>query len=246
MKNILFTFISFLLFSSYITAEESPQDPSPKQDIAKLSESFGHLIGKNINSMGLQFDIASVIKGLQESSKGGTAPMTEMECIQAITQAQQLAFEKQSSSNLEQAEEFLKKNVSSKGVVSIENGKVQYKVDHEGQGGVLSESSSPLIRYVGKFLDGTVFGSSTEDEPLSLNEVIPGLKSALVGMKEGEKRTIYIHPEFAYGTSGALPPNSLLTFEIEIVKAEAPVIEETPSVTAHGEIAMPEGIEHLQ
>jgi peptidylprolyl isomerase len=40
-------------------------------------------------------------------------------------------------------------------------------------------------------------------------------------MQEGEKRTLYIHPEFAYGTKGILPPNSLLTFEVEIVKANA-------------------------
>ena len=31
--------------------------------------------------------------------------------------------------------------------------------------------------------------------------------------------------ERAYGTNGYLPPNSLLTFEIEVVKANAPVQE---------------------
>ena len=45
-------------------------------------------------------------------------------------------------------------------------------------------------------------------------------------MKEGEKRTVYIHPDLAYGTNGYLPPpNSLLTFDIEIIKANAPIKE---------------------
>ena len=174
--------------------------------------------------------------------------MSEMECIQAITQAQELVFKKQSSSNLAQAEEFLKKNTSNQGIITIEDGKVQYKIEKEGTGAILSENSSPLIRYVGKFLDGTVFSSSTEEEPISLAEVIPGLKTGLLGMKEGEKRTIYIHPEYAYGTASSLPPNSLLTFEIEIVKAEAPVPNEEPDSCHlnHGEIALPASTEQLQ
>ena len=36
-----------------------------------------------------------------------------------------------------------------------------------------------------------------------------------------EKRKIYIHPALAYGTSGELPPNALLTFEVEVIKADA-------------------------
>ena len=41
-------------------------------------------------------------------------------------------------------------------------------------------------------------------------------------MKEGEKRRLFVHPDFAYGTNGPLPPNSLLIFDIEVVKAQAP------------------------
>ena len=60
---------------------------------------------------------------------------------------------------------------------------------------------------------------------------IPGLKSGIIGMKEGEKRTIYIHPDRAYGTQGYLPPNSLLTFEIELIKANAPEADTADSIT---------------
>jgi peptidylprolyl isomerase len=41
-------------------------------------------------------------------------------------------------------------------------------------------------------------------------------------MKEGESRRLFIHPDLAYGVAGHLPPNSLLIFDIEIVKADTP------------------------
>ncbi len=217
-----------------------------KPEITKISEAFGFLMGKNLESIGLKFDIQSVIKGLQNAAAGKTSPMTEMECIQAITAAQENAFKEESSKNLSLAEEFLKQNKENAEVISLEDDKIQYKIEKEGDGETLQENSTPLIRYSGKFLDGTVFGASSEDEPISLEEVILGLKIGLKGMKEGEKRTIYIHPDCAYGTKGSLPPNSLLTFEIEVIKAQAPLTEEpTPEVIPEekqdpSEIALPE------
>jgi peptidylprolyl isomerase len=41
-------------------------------------------------------------------------------------------------------------------------------------------------------------------------------------MKKGEKRTLYIHPDLAYGMASHLPPNALLVFEVEIVEPQAP------------------------
>jgi len=40
-------------------------------------------------------------------------------------------------------------------------------------------------------------------------------------MKEGEKRRLFVHPEVGYGTSGQLLPNSLLIFDIEVIKAKS-------------------------
>ena len=60
-------------------------------------------------------------------------------------------------------------------------------------------------------------------------------------MKEGEKRTIFIHPDYAYGTKGSLPPNSLLTFEIELIQTNAPIATvEAASPDAKAEIALPD------
>ncbi len=213
--------------SSPISSEEKANEqqaatPSKQLDISKISEAFGHLISKNIETTGVQFDIGQVIKGLEDAASGKESPMSEVECIQAITAVQENLFKEQSEKNLKKAQEFLSSNSKQKNVISVAEGKVQYKVEKEGEGSVIESHFSPLIHYTGKFLDGSIFGSSKEDEVLSLDEIIPGLKAGLIGMKEGEKRTIYIHPDMAYGTNGYLPPNSLLTFEIELVKANSP------------------------
>jgi peptidylprolyl isomerase len=221
---------------------DADQEVQPKKlEISKVSEAFGHLISKNIQSAGIKFDIAHVIKGLQDASSGKESPMTEMECIQAITAAQESFFQEQSAENLKKAQEFLSTNEKAENVISLEEGKVQYKVEQEGNGATVETHFSPLIHYTGKLLDGTVFGSSKEDELMSLDEIIPGLKSGLIGMKEGEKRTIYIHPDLAYGSAGYLPPNSLLTFEIELVKANSPIPEQTETaISGASEVAQAE------
>lgn len=249
MKHLTTCLLGIFFFTSIFAEETIQPCQNNNKDISKLSEAFGHLIGKNITSMGLKFDMLYVIKGLQDAATGKTSPMTEAECIQALTLAQESSFKELSSTNLTLAEEFLQKNVKTEGVVAIEEGKIQYKIEKQGVGETLKENSSPLIRYVGKFLDGSVFGSSGEDELICVEEMISGLKNGMIGMHEGEKRTIYIHPDLAYGTSGSLPPNSLLTFEIEVIKAQAPTTQEDlPSapVPTSSEIAKPDSLEELR
>jgi len=223
---MVFRFVFIILFVSLnLVASE--------EDVEKVSEAFGHLIGKNIDTLGVDFDINYVIKGLQDAAAGKKPPMSETECIQAISAAQELNYQKQSEENLKQAEAFLQKNNKQKDVVSLDGGKLQYKIEKNGKGAEVQDHFNPVILYVGKYIDGTVFSRSKEAETISLDETILGFSKGLIGMKEGEKRTLYVHPDYAYGTQGVLPPNSLLTFEVEMVKANDPTEEKTEPEQLH-------------
>jgi peptidylprolyl isomerase len=241
MKPFSFVVAALICFSTHALCSKEPKGDQ-KKEITKVSEAFGHLIGKNLESIGLELDIQAIVKGLKDSAAGKTSPMTENECIQAISAAQESVFIEMSEKNLVQANDFLEKNKKIDGIVSCEEGQVQYKIDKEGTGESLKPGDTPLIQYVGKFLDGSVFGDSKEPEPFALDEVISGLKTGLLGMKEGEKRTIFIHPDQAYGTKGSLPPNSLLTFEIELLKTQAPIaaVDSFVDLEDGAEIALPE------
>ena len=186
--NIFWIAQSLTLATSLCAEEQSSKKVESKEapivEIAKISEAFGHLIGKNLQTIGVKFDIAQVIKGLQDAALGKESPMSEVECVQAITAAQEKIFKDQSQDNLKKAEVFLNDNSKIKGTVSLENGKVQYRIEQEGKGTALEAHFSPMIRYTGKFIDGSVFSSSKEEEKIHLEEIIPGLRTGLIGMKE--------------------------------------------------------------
>lgn len=61
------------------------------------------------------------------------------------------------------------------------------------------------IHYRGVLDDGTEFDNSAGREPLEITlgqgEVIPGFENAVMGMSEGESKTITVPPEEAYGES---------------------------------------------
>jgi FKBP-type peptidyl-prolyl cis-trans isomerase 2 len=59
------------------------------------------------------------------------------------------------------------------------------------------------INFTGKLEDGSVFGSTVDSEPLEFKlgegRVIPGVEKAVEGMSVGEKKTVQVPPEQAYG-----------------------------------------------
>ena len=85
------------------------------------------------------------------------------------------------------------------------------------------------VNYTGKLQNGVVFDSNVDPkfkhvEPLPFTigagKVIPGWEKGIVGMKVGERKTLTIPPEDAYGANGfpgVIPPNSTLIFDVELV-----------------------------
>lgn len=59
------------------------------------------------------------------------------------------------------------------------------------------------VHYTGSLEDGTVFDSSVGSEPMEFtigqNMMIPGFENAVIGMDEGDSRTVSIPPDEAYG-----------------------------------------------
>ena len=80
------------------------------KDFQKVSKAFGHIIAKNLQSLGSDFDTKSILSGIEDSLNGKPSPMTEEETMQAVAAKQEESFKLESEKNLKEAEAFLKKN----------------------------------------------------------------------------------------------------------------------------------------
>ncbi|MEM9112380.1 MAG: FKBP-type peptidyl-prolyl cis-trans isomerase [Myxococcota bacterium] len=96
-----------------------------------------------------------------------------------------------------------------------------------GSGTEAKPGHTVAVHYTGTLTDGSKFDSSHDrGEPLSFQlgsgMVIKGWEQGVEGMKVGGKRKLTTPPELAYGERGfpgAIPPNSTLVFEVELVDA---------------------------
>ncbi|MBN2224847.1 MAG: peptidylprolyl isomerase [Deltaproteobacteria bacterium] len=67
----------------------------------------------------------------------------------------------------------------------------------------VKDGDTVKIHYTGKLDDGTIFDTSADNDPLEFTvgkqDVIPGMESAVIGMEPGDKKTITIATDDAYG-----------------------------------------------
>jgi FKBP-type peptidyl-prolyl cis-trans isomerase len=96
-----------------------------------------------------------------------------------------------------------------------------------GTGAEAVTGKNVTVNYKGTLENGTQFDSSYDrgvpfSFALGAGEVIAGWDQGVAGMKVGGKRVLTIPPDLGYGSRavGTIPPNSVLIFEVELLKVE--------------------------
>lgn len=108
--------------------------------------------------------------------------------------------------------------------VTEDNG-IKYVITQEGEGDSPAKGNMVDAHYTGYLLNGQKFDSSVDRGQtfqfhVGNGEVIQGWDLTFLSMKKGEKRTIILPPDLAYGERGAggvIPPNAFLVFDVELV-----------------------------
>ena len=117
---------------------------------------------------------------------------------------------------------FLGINKTKPDVISLPSG-LQYKILKKGTGPKVNLTDKISVHYTGTLTNGKIFDSSYEKgKPLvlKLTDMLKGWQEGVPLMPVGSKFILYIPSELAYKErtgSGAVPPNSVLIFEIELL-----------------------------
>jgi len=99
----------------------------------------------------------------------------------------------------------------------------------EGDGSTYPKTGQTVVvHYTGTLDDGSKFDSSRDrGKPFKFKigkgEVIKGWDAGVAQMSVGQRARLICSPDFAYGSKGhpgIIPPNSTLTFDVELLRLE--------------------------
>ncbi len=120
-------------------------------------------------------------------------------------------------------------NAQNQDTVTTESG-LKYIVLENGNGEHAVNNKAVEVNYTGYLPDGKVFDSSFKrKEPIEFvlgeGQVIKGWDEGIALMNVGDKYRLIIPPDLAYGDKGAgdaIPPNSTLIFDVELLSVSEP------------------------
>lgn len=190
--------------------------------VAQMKQSQEQLIGP--------ISAEKVIEGFNDGVNGASAlDRAQIEKVlkdldakiqEKIAQEQKISAE----DNLKAGEAFLAANSKKDGVVTTSSG-LQYKVVKQGEGETAKKGDKITVTYKGTTIDGVTFDESKKPIEFPLENMIEGWIEGLQLMNEGSEYILYIPSKLAYGENGAsqvVKPNSVLIFDVQLLKIEKP------------------------
>jgi peptidylprolyl isomerase len=208
-----FIFFTFCLVVGCSSPEKKTHD-TPKSPKETISYHRGYsLWEEQLQYAKVPYDLESVIQGIRAADRGDPLPQQNMASLEKTFREE--LIEITAKENLLEAELFLQNLAKEVDVFELVPQKLYYKVTQKGEGQPVLESSTPCVDCSSNTLNSEIF--FFENLKITLADTIQGFAEGVVGMLPGEERTLFIHPDLAYGNfGGKLEPNSLLIIKVKL------------------------------
>lgn len=227
-------------------AKKKPAAKAPAAQTPKAAGSYalGVSMGEQLRRAKVSPESVSaeqLAQGVRDALSG-KAQMSQ-EYQQNIMALIRQAHEAEAEPNHAAAASFLAENAKKKDIVTTASG-LQYKVINAGSGESPKPTDQVTVNYRGTLLNGTEFDSSSKHggpATFTANQVIPGWQEALTLMKPGAKYQLFIPPKLAYDLDSppAIPPGSMLIFDVDLVSVKPPAAAAAPPVHPQVQPAQP-------
>ena len=231
-KIFAFAAVSALLLAGCSKAS-GDNSRSVTSDDDKGAYALGLEIGAALKSLNTdRVDLDLFLQGLKDTLVRGNSKLTAEEAVAAKRTLFEAIQKDASEKTLKEGTAYLEANKKKPGVKETSTG-LQYKILAEGSGVMPKDSDKVVVHYTGRLIDGTEFDSSVKRNRPFVFELRPGVVidgwvEAVKLMKEGSKFEVAIPSELAHKDRAmrVIPPNSVLVFEIELLKVNPTADEE--------------------
>lgn len=223
-------FLSAVLLATVSVTLSGCSKPDLKDPNIQESYAIGREVGETFVRQEMKVNEDAFLLGLRDAMKNEPSKLDSATLAEASHRARQQAMKKfqdmqaQAAEFLRASEAYLAENKKKPEVKTTSSG-LQYEVLTLGKGQKPKDQQMVEVHYEGKLIDGTIFDSSVQRKKsaeFNLNQVIPGWTEVLKMMPVGSKWKVTIPPALAYRDAGMppkIPPNAVLIFEIELLKA---------------------------
>lgn len=228
MKLAATAIMAFTMSASFAATDAMPLNT----DVEKLSYSIGVDLGKNIKKQDIELNIPAMSRGIQDAMSGSPLLLTDTQMKDALVKFQKdlmakrsAQFEQKATDNKTKGEEFLNKNKTKPGVVTLPSG-LQYKIITTGTGAKPAKDDTVTVEYTGHLINGEVFDSTEKagkPATFQLSQVIPGWTEGLQLMPAGSTWELYVPANLAYGSrnvGGLIGPNETLIFNVHLISID--------------------------
>ncbi len=218
-----------LFFACDVSVEQESSDRLPQSatrdfqnDAEKAAYAYGITQGRNIviDPIIKHLPREEILLGIQDMTSEQKPVMTLEESRAFLVEYFGKISAEQGEKNLAESEAFLEKNAKKPGIISLESG-LQYQVIKEGKGAHPLSTSTVVVHYDAKMLNGETFDSSFVNpiNEFPLGATIQAWQEVIPLMQREAKYKLFVPPHLAYGNKpmGKLEPNSLLIFDLELI-----------------------------
>ena len=225
MRKVFFTLIvvATVLFSASCERQSQPAT----SQLTNLKDSASYAMGIMLAQQYLDEQMDTLLNrdltlnGIIDVMKHDTALLTQDEAAEAMNIYSRQILDIKYSGIKKAGEDFMSENLSNTGIIQTTSG-LQYKVLEEGDGSAHpSVSDNVIIKFEGRKIDGTLFGS-TGDKPSenSLMNLPRGLAEGILLMTPKAKYKFFIPYYLAFGETGyqTVEPYSTVIFDVELLE----------------------------
>ncbi|HJV36418.1 FKBP-type peptidyl-prolyl cis-trans isomerase [Geomonas sp.] len=217
MRKTLLAALAVLIAVPAFAAE------APKTEEQKTLYAVGLVMARQLSILSLTPEELEMVKQGMTDGVTGKAPLVDVEAYKM--KINQFAVDRRNAEGKKLAaksQEYIDKAAKEKGAVKTASGLV-YQPIKEGAGDSPKATDKVQVNYKGTLIDGKEFDSSySHGQPVEfqLDKVIKCWTEGVQMMKPGGKAKLVCPPQLAYGENAmqAIPPNSTLVFEVELIK----------------------------